>query len=116
MALTVREVPVSSAPDAALLEVAGAIDPHGLEPLECALDALRSRGKRHVVLDLAGIRYVNSSGFGILVKHATALEAEGGALSLLGVPRKVSIVIELLGLGPSFPAVCNQRSGTFAPA
>jgi anti-sigma B factor antagonist len=115
MALTVREIPVPSEPAAALLEITGAIDPHGLEPLERALETLRGRGKRHVVLDLAGIRYVNSSGFGILVKHATALEAEGGGLSLLGVPRKVSIVIELLGLEASFPAVCNLRRRAFAP-
>jgi anti-anti-sigma factor len=115
MALTLTEREVTDT-DAALVELAGAIDLHAIDGLERLLDGLRERGKTRVVLDLARIRYVNSSGFGVLVKHALSFEQEGGGLSLLGVPAKVSIVIEMLGIEQVFAVVCKHAPGAFVRA
>jgi anti-sigma B factor antagonist len=114
VALSVREVELGWCDEAALVEVSGAIDPHGNEPLDRAIGGLRARGKKTIALDLSAVRYVNSSGFATLVKHASALEDQGGGLSLLGVPPKVQIVLEMLGLEPQFAVVCKHRPGAFA--
>lgn len=115
MAITVHAVDVAHDREGALLELTGAIDcaPGALDPLDRALCELRAKGRTRVVLDLSGIRYVNSSGFGLLVKHAQALEELGGGLSLLGVTTKVRIVIEMLGLTSCFAVLCEHRPGAF---
>lgn len=113
MALKLTLVPTKHA-NAALFEASGAIDPNGMDALAEALDDAQARGLDHVVLDLAGVRYVNSTGFGLLVKHATRLAERGGGLSLLGVPKKVGIVMEMLGISEVFAATCEKRPGGFA--
>ena len=103
-------------PDVALVEASGSIGQESVPALEEAFARLVDQGKRRIVLDLSGIRYVASSGFGALVKQAEALEALGGGIALLGVPPKVNVVIEMLGLETMFSVVCKQRPGAFAVA
>lgn len=116
MSLMVRELPWPGDPRAALLELSGAIDPGGLEPFGRAIERLQGEGRVHVGLDLSGIRYVSSSGFGLLVRHAQALAERGGGIALLGVPAKVRVVLELLGLASCFSAVCERRPVVSAAA
>jgi len=107
MPLTHEEVAVSGPSTVLVLD--GAVDPTTTQALDAALTALRERGVRHLALDMAGVRYVNSTGLGVLVKHAQALEEAGGAMSLLGITAKVRIVVEMIGLEHVFACVCGQR-------
>ncbi len=95
--------------DAIVLSAKGAIDLAHAPLLDQAFERLHARGARHVAVDLAGVKYVSSSGIAVLVKHAQALEAAGGGLSLLGVTDKVRVVLEMLGVEPVFSVVCNRR-------
>jgi anti-sigma B factor antagonist len=49
---------------------------------------LNSAGKRNLVLDLAGVDYIDSTGLGALVMCATALRNNGGNVKLLHLNRR----------------------------
>lgn len=108
MALTLAHIPTDDA-QTALIAAQGAIDLAHAHLLDAAFDEVTRAGKRHVVLDLSGVRYVNSTGIAALVKAAQAFEAAGGGLALLGVTEKVRVVIEMLGLEQVFSVVCKER-------
>lgn len=99
---------VSDSDESLVVELRGSVDPESHEALDVFLTA-RCREGRHVLLDMSGVRYVNSSGLGVLVKHAVDLEPRGGSLSLLGIRPKVRIVVEMLGLEHVFACVCERR-------
>ena len=109
MALALKKSPAAPTRDSVLVAAEGAIDLAHASVLDGFFDELRRDGKRHLVLDLAGVRYVSSSGFGVLVKHAQALSDSGGSVSLLGISTKVRVVAEMLGLERVFGCVCEQR-------
>ena len=117
MSISLSEVAIANArPDVTLLEVSGAISVEDSSVLDERLGALVLTGKRRLVLDLSGVKYMCSSAFGVLVKHAQSLGERDGGVALLGVPPKVSVVIDMLGLETVFSCVCKHRPGAFARA
>ena len=63
---------------------------------------LLERGEKRVLIDLEGVTYIDSAGFGAL--HACRLSAEGtgASLKLLNVPRRVHRVLRLTELLETF--------------
>jgi anti-sigma B factor antagonist len=94
--------------EAALLRAGGAIEQSTAPELDRALAALEHEGKLFIAIDCSEVRYVASSGFAVLVKHAQALAEQGGGLALLGVNRKVGIVVDMLGIEDTFATVCER--------
>ncbi|RMG18147.1 MAG: STAS domain-containing protein [Planctomycetota bacterium] len=86
----------------ALAEMTGAIDGNTVPSFQAALEELKGKGIRRLVLDMSKIKYVNSTGLGSLVKYADAFKSNGGGMALIKVPAKVKIVIEMLGLNAFF--------------
>jgi len=86
-----------------LIHLAGVIDAHTLDAFEGALrDAIES-GSRAIVLDCDEVRYVNSAGFGELIRYHDQLKERGGQLVLARVPPKVGVILEMLGLKSLIP-------------
>jgi anti-sigma B factor antagonist len=87
----------------AVVSVAGDID------LETAAqlgdEALRAaqQDSAHVVLDLGGVTFMDSSGLKVLISIQRRAELAGGSLSLVDVPRPVSRVLSVTGLAETFP-------------
>jgi len=50
---------------------------------------LLDHGRKHIVLNLADVSYIDSSGIGELVSSFTAVKKEGGELKLLNLTKKV---------------------------
>ncbi|MHC4777418.1 MAG: STAS domain-containing protein, partial [Planctomycetota bacterium] len=65
--------------------LAGAIDASTVIKFQAELDKLKEEGVRRYLLDMEGIRYVNSTGLGSLVKLADGLEREGGVIALMRI-------------------------------
>lgn len=62
----------------------------------------------HVVFDMTGVTFLDSSGLRVLV--ATALEVrEGGSVTIRNTPANVSRVIELAGLTETFILESTDR-------
>jgi anti-sigma B factor antagonist len=87
----------------ATLRLAGVIDAHTLDKFEAALGKLVGTGAKALVLDCEELRYVNSSGFGELIRYFDRLREKGGSLVLARVPPKVAIILEMLGLKSLIP-------------
>ena len=70
-----------------LLEFSGEMDHHGarnaLKEVEIAIDAALPRS---LILDFAGVTFMDSSGIAVILKTDRLLRQTGGALALCGVP------------------------------
>jgi len=83
--------------------LAGAIDASTVIKFQAELDKLKhEEGVRRFLLDMEGIRYVNSTGLGSLVKLADGLEKDGGVIALMRIHPKVKVVFDMLGLNAFF--------------
>ncbi len=85
------------------LRIEGEIDVATAPQLRTALTALVDGGARRINLDLAAVRFVDSSGLGVLVGTLRKLEdTNGGRLRVENVQDGVRKVFEITGLGPMF--------------
>ena len=66
--------------------------------LRTAIRRLLEEGKKRILLNLAGISYVDSSGIGELVSSYTAINKEGGQLKLLNLTQKIQDLLTITKL------------------
>ena len=89
-----------------LLEFSGEMDHHGarnaLKEVEIAIDAALPRS---LILDFAGVTFMDSSGIAVILKTDRLLRQTGGALALCGVPRQVRRVLDVAGLTNIVPGL-----------
>jgi len=64
--------------------------------LETALYGLLDRGIYKVVVDLAGVNYISSAGWGIFIGEIKRIRNHGGDLKLAGMVGDVHEVFQLL--------------------
>lgn len=107
--LLVRTEPARGA--VAVLKAAGVVDAHTLEKFEAALAAAANGGARALLLDLDEVHYVNSAGFGELIRWSDRLNERGGVLVLARVPPKVGVILEMLGLRSVIPIASSVEEG-----
>jgi len=89
--------------DIVLFRLGGVIDAHTLDKFEKAMNEAIEKGAKSLVLDCEELRYVNSSGFGELIRYFDRLKEGGGTLVLARVAPKVGIILEMLGLKSLIP-------------
>lgn len=103
-------------PSGAVAELAGVIDGTTVIKFQDALEEITKKGVRKLILDMAKVRYVNSTGLGSLVKYADKFKSAGGGMALIRVTAKVKIVIEMLGLQAFFEICADERQALEALA
>ncbi len=62
------------------------------------IGALLSAGNKKILLNLAGVDYIDSSGLGALVSSFTSVRKQGGELKLLNLTDKVSDLMQVTKL------------------
>lgn len=80
---------------------AGEIDLATAPVLKSSLVALLGQGFTHFVLDLSQVRYLDSTGLGVLIAFSRRL-AEDGAITLAQAPSSVAALLEMTGLDATF--------------
>jgi anti-sigma B factor antagonist len=91
--LNIRE---RQAGDVTILDMEGKITiGEGSVSVRGAIRRLLEEGKKKILLNLAGVGYVDSSGIGELVSSYTTINREGGQLKLLKLTQKIQ---DLLGI------------------
>ncbi|MBI40339.1 MAG: hypothetical protein CMF59_12120 [Leptospiraceae bacterium] len=88
-------------PEALLVKPRGNLDIYTSPELRAALDDYRGEGKRHFILDLSGVEYIDSTGLGSLASFMDAVKKEKGSLKLSGlkgVVHKAFVFTNLLDL------------------
>jgi anti-sigma B factor antagonist len=66
--------------------------------------------RSNIVLNLADVDYIDSSGIGELVSAYTAVKRSGGALKLLQLTKKVHDLIQLTKLFTVFDVYSDERT------
>ena len=82
-----------------LLEFSGEMDHHGarnaLKEVEIAIDAALPRS---LILDFAGVTFMDSSGIAVLRRASRRLGERGGAVKVVHVPAQAGKVLRAAGL------------------
>ena len=79
-----------------ILKVSGYLDTTTAGELEAALYGLLDRGIYKVVVDLTGVNYISSAGWGIFIGEIKRIRNHGGDLKLSGMVGDVHEVFQLL--------------------
>ncbi|RME80307.1 MAG: STAS domain-containing protein [Planctomycetota bacterium] len=81
----------------------GAIDSTTTKVFEDYMQEFLNNGVKFLILQFGGVKYVNSTGMGLLIKIADRFRDAGGDLCLVGVSNKVVGLFDMLGLLPVLP-------------
>ncbi len=95
--------------DVTVLDMSGKITiGEGSVSLRSAIRRLLEEGKKRILLNLAGVSYVDSSGIGELVSSYTAINKEGGQLKLLNLTQKIQDLLTITKLLTVFDVYDNE--------
>jgi anti-sigma B factor antagonist len=83
-------------PDVSVLSVQGYVDTTTSAELEESLKRLLKKGRFNIVIDLGGVNYISSAGWGIFISEIKSIRENGGDLKLASMVGDVYEVFELL--------------------
>ena len=82
-----------------ILDLSGRITlGEGSVTLRDAVQDVLSKGSKHILLNLADVDYIDSSGIGELVSAFTSVKNSGGELKLLHLTKKVHDLLQITKL------------------
>ncbi len=97
--------------DVTVLDMSGKITiGEGSVALRTAIRRLIEEGKKKILLNLAQVGYVDSSGIGELVSSFTTLNREGGQLKLLNLTQKIQDLLAITKLLTVFDTYDEESS------
>lgn len=86
-----------------ILEVAGRLTSFEVGALREAISRLLKEGRKKLVLNLAGLDYLDSSGIGELARSYVSVVKKGGEMKVVGLSAKVEEVLKITQLFRVFP-------------
>lgn len=78
--------------------------------LNTKLHDLIAKGKKNVVIDMKGVRFINSSGLGLLIGGVTTMKNAGGSLKLANTSEKIAALITIAKLAPVFESFDSVKA------
>jgi anti-sigma B factor antagonist len=85
--------------DVVVLDMSGRITfGEGDQLLKDKVNSLVNQGRKRIVLNLAGVPYVDSAGLGEIVGSYTTVSRQGGSLKLLNLTRKITDLLAITKL------------------
>lgn len=91
-----------SAGDCAVLRVAGEIDVYTAPELRQRVIHLLDNGSLHIIADLCGVDFLDSTGLGALVGSLKRLRMRGGSLKLVAGGGRILEIFRITGLTHAF--------------
>ena len=102
--LTTRQVG-----DVTVIDTAGRITlGEGASTLRDSIRDLSAKGNKKVLLNLAEVSYIDSSGIGEMVSGFTTITNGGGQLKLLGLSKRVKDLLQITKLYTVFEAFDDE--------
>ena len=92
--------------DTAMIVVRGSLDITNLDSLKSEVTAIEESRVRKVVVDLHGLRQIDSSGVGVITSLFKRIGKTGGQVRLAGVTGQPQAVFKVLGFDKAFD-VCD---------
>lgn len=86
----------SGSADVSEVRVDGVIDTLTASELEEVFETLLKRGRYRIVVDLAGVDYISSAGWGIFISNIRDIRGHGGDIKLANMVSNVYEIYDLL--------------------
>ena len=99
---------------AVLFRLSGRLDAKNAQALVARCNDLYERGTLRVVINLAGVSFVASSGIGSLLALTERFQESGGGVRLVEVSDAVRSVVDLLNLGEFLRIDTTEEAGLAA--
>ncbi len=98
--------------DVTVIDCAGRITlGEGSSTLRDTIRDLVGKGNKKILLNLAEITYIDSSGIGELVSSFTTVSNAGGALKLLSLTKRVQDLLQITKLYTVFEVFDDEAAG-----
>src|SRR5690242_5105973 len=98
-------------PDITVFEISGRLNlGNSLMTVENSIKRVMDEGARKLVIDLAGLIAIDSSGIGLLVTSASQMEQRGGQFRVAGAQGTVAKALELVHLHRIAPVDSDVES------
>jgi len=91
--------------DEHVITLSGELDLDGAERVAVELQRAEATDVRRIVLDLSGLRFIDSSGIRLILAADARSRTDGDRLALIRGPRPVQRVFELTGVTERLPFV-----------
>ncbi len=88
--------------DAEVLEIKGEIDVYTAPQFKEAIDGVLLSGQKHLIINMAGVTYMDSSGFGALLSATKRLRPIGGTVSLVHCSNAIDRILKTTRLDTIF--------------
>lgn len=102
------EINIKEEASITIIELAGEVDAQRSPEIKNKIKDLISEGKSRIVIDLGAVKYMDSSGLGVLVSGLKATRKENGDLKLATLQTEVQNIFELTQLNKVFEIFENQ--------
>lgn len=93
-----------------VIKISGRLDTHSAQRLRQQLLLAANGSDKNVIVDLAGIDFIDSSGLAAIVQGMKQCRAGGGDLRLCRPPQAVRMVLELTRLDKALDIFPNHES------
>ena len=95
--------------DVTILDLSGSVRMgEGAVALRNSIRGLNDEGKKKILLNLAGVKNIDSSGIGELIANYTTLSRNGGQLKLLNLTEKIQNLLVITKLLTVFDSFDNE--------
>jgi|TARA_B110000263_G_scaffold211167_1_gene194010 anti-sigma B factor antagonist len=86
--------------------------------LKDKVNSLALQGKKHILLNLADVPYIDSSGLGEIVRTYTTMSRQGGSLKLLSLTKRITDLLSITKLLTVFETYENEADAvqSFSPS
>jgi len=103
------EVKERQAGDVTILDLSGSVRMgEGAISLRNSIRGLAERGKKKILLNLGGVKNIDSSGIGELIANYTTISRDHGQLKLLNLTDKIRDLLVITKLLTVFDAYDNE--------
>lgn len=106
MAMHTQERPI---PNGMILEIRGDLTYVNREQFKTAVETIRQKGYRHLILNMAEVRFVDSSGLGLLALASQNFKLSQGRVSMLKPQSYVREIMSLANLEKLIPIYDNEQ-------
>ena len=103
-----------SAPNGIVLDLVGDLTYANRELFKAAVEAVRQKGCRHLILNMAEVRFVDSSGLGLLALVAQNFKLAHGRVSMLKPQSYVREIMTLANIPKLIPVYDNEQDALAA--
>lgn len=104
----------TTAGDRTVIAVGGEIDVYTAPKLRDGLVELINSGHYHLVVDLEGVDFLDSTGLGVLVGALKRVRSHQGTLSLVCAQERLLKIFRITGLAKVFPIYATVDDATAA--